>query len=109
MATPEPGLDRHEWESELGALEAELADAPREALPELHDLVERMLRERGYAPDDPVANDGDDPEVLREYLAARETAARVERGDDVGPGDVAAAVIGLRAIFDHLVAQHPAP
>ena len=106
----EPGLDRHEWESELSALEPELDDAPREALPELLGLVERMLDERGYAPDDPVAGDGDEPEILAEYRAARETATAVERGgDDVGPGDVAAAVNGLRAVFDHLVAERRAP
>jgi hypothetical protein len=69
-----------------------------------------MLVERGYPPDDPVANDGDDPEVLAEYRAARETTLLVERGvDDVGPGDVAAAVNGLRAVFDHLVADRSAP
>src|ERR671935_40443 len=44
----EPGLDRHEWESELSALEPELETGPRDALPELADLVERMLLERGY-------------------------------------------------------------
>lgn len=110
MSTREPGLDRHEWESELQALEPELEDSPGEALPELQSLVERMLAERGYAPDDPVANDGDDPEVLIEFRAARETTLALERGDrDVGPGDVAAAVLGLRAVFDHLVAARSAP
>jgi uncharacterized protein (UPF0297 family) len=107
----EPGLDRHEWEGEFQALEPELEDAPREALPELLGLVDRMLDERGYAPNDPVAGDGgDEPEILAEYRAARETANAVERGgDDVGPGDVAAAVNGLRAVFDHLVSERQAP
>src|SRR5918998_1711158 len=34
-AMQEPGLDRHEWESELQALEPELEDDPLGALPEL--------------------------------------------------------------------------
>ena len=105
----EPGLDRHEWESELQALEDELRDAPAEALPELGDLVERMLVERGYDIDDPVAREGEEREVVAEYLAARETSDRVERGEDVGPGDVAAAVNGFRAVYDYLVEERAAP
>jgi hypothetical protein len=30
----EPGLDRHEWEAEMSALEEDLATGPDEALPE---------------------------------------------------------------------------
>jgi len=50
----EPGLSRHEWESEWVSLEEQLEDSPVDVLPELDDLVERMLNERGYAIDDPV-------------------------------------------------------
>jgi hypothetical protein len=109
MTTPEPGLDLHEWVSELEALEPELEDAPADALPELHDLVSRMLAERGYDVTDAVADDGEDPEILAEFRAAHETTRAVERGDDVGPGDVAAAVNGYRAVFDYIAAERPAP
>jgi hypothetical protein len=34
------------------------------------------------------------------FAAARETADRIERGEDVDPGDVGAAVENLRAIRD---------
>ncbi len=103
MSTPDPGLDRHDWESELETLEPELQDAPAEALSELADLVERMLAESGYDLADPVARDGAEREVVAEYLAARELSDRIERGEDgVGPGDVAAAVNGFRALFDYL-------
>lgn len=105
----EPGLDRHEWESEFAALEPELEDSPRDALPELRALVDRMLDERGFALDDPVVDDGDDPEILAEYRAARDLAHALERGDDVPPGDVAAAVNGLRAVFDYLIAERSPP
>lgn len=108
MAT-EPGLDRHDWESEFAALEPELEDSPREALPELLALVDRMLEERGYAPDDPVADDGDDPEILAEYRAARDTANALERAEDLSPGDVAAAINGLRAVYEYLIAERSAP
>jgi hypothetical protein len=53
----EPGLDRHEWESRWQSLEEELEDSPRDVLPELDELVEQMLNERGYAIDDPVARE----------------------------------------------------
>ena len=95
----EPGLDRHEWASELQALEPELRDDPVDALPELADLVERMLVARGYDVNDPVVREGDDREVVAEYLAAREISDARERGDDdVGPGDVASAISGLRSL-----------
>ena len=109
MSAQEPGLDRHEWESELQALEPELQDAPAEALPELDELVARMLVERGYDAGDPVAAQGDDPEVLAEFRAARETTRALERGDDVAPGDVAAAVNGYRTVFAYLVEERAAP
>src|ERR687887_98345 len=85
----EPGLDRHEWESELEALEAELAESPLEGLQELDGLVTRMGEER---------------EVVTEYVAAHEIAQAVEREtEDISPGDVGAAINGFRAVFDHLV------
>ena len=100
----EPGLDRHEWESELQALEPELEESPVEGLSELDALVARMLEETGYDLGDPVALEGEEREVVAEYLAAHEIAQAVERGtDDISPGDVGAAINGFRAVFDHLV------
>ena len=93
----------------MQALEPELADAPADALPELHALVERMLVERGYHLGDPVGEDGDDPEVLAEFRAARDTMRMLERGEDVGPGDVAAAVNGYRTVYDHLISERSSP
>jgi hypothetical protein len=102
----EPGLDRHEWESEMEALEDQLVESPAEALPELDGLVARMLEESGYDVGDPVAREGDDREVVAEFLAAREITRLSERGsEEVGPGDVAAAINGYRAVFDHLVSS----
>ena len=106
----DPGLDRHEWESELQALEPELEDDPVDALPELADLVERMLVARGYDVNDAVARDGEDREVVSEYLAAREIADAVERASaDVGPGDVAAAINGLVSLYEYVVGERRAP
>jgi hypothetical protein len=104
----DPGLDRHEWESEMQALEEELEEAPAETLSDFVDLVERMLAERGYDLNDPVARAGEDREIVAEYLAAREVSDRVERGEDVGPGDVASAINGCRSLYAFLVEEHPA-
>jgi hypothetical protein len=99
----DPGLDRHEWETEWQALEPELEDAPAETLPELCDLVERMLVARGFPINDAVADDGIEPDLLVEYRSAREVALRLERGDDVDPGDIGEAIGNLRDIYAQLI------
>jgi hypothetical protein len=110
MAMVDPGLDRHEWESELRALEPDLEDAPAEALSELADLVERILNARGYDVTDPVAREGEDREVVADYRAAREISDAVERDDDaVGPGDVGAAVSALRDLAEYLLDERRTP
>jgi hypothetical protein len=103
----EPGLDRHEWEGRWQSLEEELEDSPRDVLPELDLLVEQMLEERGYAVGDPVARQGDDREVVAEFLAAREITQLASADPDaVSPGEVAAAVNGYRSIYDYLLEEH---
>jgi hypothetical protein len=48
--------------------------------------------------------EGDEPEVVAEYLAAHEITQEAERGSgELSPGDVAAAVNGFRAVYEHLV------
>ena len=102
----EPGLNRHEWESEMASLEEDLHDDPGGALSELDDLVGRMLEETGYDVADPVVRAGEEREIVAEFLAAREIKEAYERGsDDLSPGDIAAAVNGYRAIFDYLVSS----
>jgi hypothetical protein len=105
----EPGLDRHEWESELAALEDDLRDDPAAALPELDDLVARMLAETGYDIGDPVVRAGEERELVAEFLAARELKDAYERGsDELSAGDVGAAINGYRAIYDYLVENRAA-
>ncbi len=102
----DPGLNRHEWESELASLEEGLSNSPAEALHELDDLVRRMLEEAGYDLGDPVAREGEEREVVAEYLGAHEIAQAVEGGStEISPGDVGAAVAGFRALFDYVVAE----
>jgi len=92
----------------MQALDEDLHTDPAQALPELADLLQQMLGDGGYALDDPVAREGEDREVVAEYLAARETADRLERNDTVDPGDIGAAITGLRALFSHIVEERSA-
>jgi hypothetical protein len=105
----DPGLDRHDWESEWQALEDDVRTDPAQALPELDGLVARMLEESGYDLTDPVMREGGEREIVAEYLAAREIAQATERDPGgLSPGDVAAAINGYRAVFDHLVTTRAA-
>ncbi|HEV8687367.1 MAG TPA: hypothetical protein VGQ84_08825 [Gaiellaceae bacterium] len=109
MSTPEPGLDLHEWESEFSSIEPDFEDDPAGALVELTNLVGRMLTARGFAVDDPVADDGEEPEILATFRAAREVSRLVESDADVDPGDVASAINDLRDVYDHLIIERAPP
>jgi hypothetical protein len=108
-AMHEPGLDRHDWESEWEALEESVRTNATDALTELDRLVGRMLEEGGYDLTDPVVREGDEREIIAEYLAAHDIVEAAERGsDELSPGDVAAAINGFRAVSEHLVATRAA-
>jgi hypothetical protein len=105
-AMVEPGLNRHEWESEMASIDEDLHDDPAGALSELDDLLARMLNETGYDIDDPVVREGEEREIVSEFLAAREITQAYERGsEELSPGDIAAAVNDYRELFDYLVSN----
>ena len=105
----DPGVDRHEWEGEMASLDEELRDDPTSALPDLDALVERMLEDSGYDLSDPVVREGDEREIVAEFLAAREIKDAYERGSEgLSAGDIAAAINGYRAIFDYIVSTRAA-
>jgi hypothetical protein len=100
----EPGLDRHEWESRWSSLEEDLEDSPRDVLPELDELVQEMLEERGYAIEDPVVREGNGRDVVADFLAAREiTRLLAGDADAVSAGDVALAVNNYREVYEFLL------
>ncbi|MBA2615462.1 MAG: hypothetical protein H0U90_06740 [Actinobacteria bacterium] len=99
----DPGLDRHNWQTEWEQLEDDLKDAPAETLPEIGDLVERMLRERRFPLDDAVADDGIELEVLANYRSAREITTQVERGENVDPAEIGQAIHNFRDIYEQLI------
>lgn len=102
-AMRDPGLARHDWETEWAELEEDLEDSPREALSEVGDLIERMLEEQGIPIHDEVADDGIPHEVVADYVEARRITESVEKGEDVDPGDVGSAIRLYRELYDFLI------
>ena len=102
----EPGLDLHEWQSVWASVAEDKDAAPDAALSQFADVVERMLRSRGYNVEDPVEVTGDEPELVRTYLSALEAAERAELGE-ASRAEVESAIEDLQEVFDTLVAERP--
>ena len=101
-AVRDPGVDRHEWETEWQGLEPLVADSPAEALPEVDHLVARMLEAHGYPLDEEHEFEAPEEEVMKEFLEARRVTGLVEAGEAVDPGDIGAAVAGYRNVYGYL-------
>jgi hypothetical protein len=102
MSQNEPGLELHDWETRWSELDEQLAEDPAGALPDACDFVERVFVESEID-----ATGGENDELTAGYMAARETSDRIERGDEVDPGDIGAAIENLRAIYETLRATRP--
>lgn len=100
--TLDPGLDRHEWETEFAQIEEGMRDDPFDALPALTELVERMLTARGYE----LAAAFDEDGIVHEFVDAQGVAAQREQAD---PGDVADALGKLVALYRFLDDERRAP
>jgi hypothetical protein len=107
-AVRDPGLDRHEWETEWQGLEPLVADSPAEALPEVDDLVGRMLEAHGYLLDEEHEFEAPEAEVVKEFLEARRVTRLVEAGERVDPGDVGAAIASYRNVYHYVTERYVA-
>jgi hypothetical protein len=106
----EPGLDLHEWQTRWEELQELAADEPAETLPEIVRFVRGMLEnDRRFDLANPVVEEGEDPEIVRNFLAAEDTALRIESGADLEQADVQAALDDLREIYEYVVADRAAP
>jgi hypothetical protein len=105
----EPGLDKHLWESWWQQFDEDVQTSPGEALPELDSLIAQMLEARGYALDDRVVREGDDRDVVADFLAAREITRAVERGNEVDPEDIETAIENYRELYEYLIEDRAAP
>ena len=104
MSEATQGDDRHAWESEYAGLEEDLRTGPLEALPELLDLVERMLDAAGQAAPQPGGTPERDVDVALER--AEEVIRRYEAGLPVGNDDAFQAGAELRELYKALLG-HP--
>jgi hypothetical protein len=95
----EPGLDKHEWESEWSDLEERLRDDPADALFELDDLIARMLESRGLPLRERDGETETEPETVREFTEARRITELVGAAEDVDPGDIAHAINSYRELY----------
>lgn len=108
--TWEPGLDIHEWESEWASLEDDLADSPETALPVVHELITRMLRERGILDENLVVAEGADPDWHRTWEAGRDLVAVIDDpGVEVDPQDILDQLDEDRDLFEALIRERAAP
>jgi hypothetical protein len=106
----EPGLDLHEWESEWASLEEDMADSPEQALPYVHELITRILKERGILDESLVATEGADPELIRPWEAGAELVGKLDdSGEDVEREDVVEAIENYRLLFETLVTERAPP
>ena len=105
----EPALDRHLWESWWAQFDEDVQTSPAEALSELDRLVEQMLDARGYAIDDPVVREGDDRDVVADFLGGREITRALEAGNDVDQEDIDTAIENYRDLYEYLIEERPAP
>lgn len=106
----EPGLDVHEWQSEWASLEDDIADSPEAALPSVHELITRMLRERKVLDESLVGLEGADPDWARTWEAGRDLVARLEDpGLEVDRQDVVDQIEEYRALIEALFAERAAP
>jgi hypothetical protein len=97
-----PGVDEHTWESTWASIEEDAADDPDGALSQFADLVQHVLATSGYHLVDPVAAQGEDPEVVVAYRSARDTAERAELGA-ASRSEVEQAIADLREVFTAIV------
>jgi hypothetical protein len=105
----EPGLDKHLWESWWQQFDEDVQTSPAEALPELDGLIAQMLEARGYAIDDPVVREGDDRDVVADFLGAREITRAVEQGKEIEVEDIETAIGNYRELYEFLIEDRAAP
>ena len=54
-------------------------------------------------------SEGDDREIVAEFLAAHEITQQINNDEEVDPGDVASAVEGYRSLYEYLIEERAPP
>jgi hypothetical protein len=104
----EPGLDIHEWESEWASLEDDIVDSPETGLAYVHELMTRMLKERGILDESLVLTEGADPEWVKTWQAGTELVRKLDDpAVDVERDDILEQIANYRELFETLLAERP--
>ncbi len=67
-----------------------------------------MLTERGYDLENPVVTEGEDPDLVHDFSAARDIARAAEKGE-IEPEDIETTLEDLSEIHDYLAEQRASP
>lgn len=103
----EPGIERHEFETEWEDLRPLVEESPGEALPEVDRLVARLLEAHGLPLEERPGDELAERETTREFAEARRITRLLESGQDVDPGDVAHAVNAYGSLYHELLESGP--
>jgi len=109
---PLPPADRDHYAEMWRAEQARFVDDPRSAVHQADQLVEEVMRRRGY----PVGEfeqraadiSVDHPLVVENYRAAHDIAIRVEKGN-AATEDLRQAMIHFRTLFEDLLDDRMSP
>jgi hypothetical protein len=98
--------DRRRYLREWDVVQARFVDDPAGAIGEADDLIQQVMRDRGYPVDD-FEQRADDlsvehPEVVSNYRAGHAIARSHARGD-AGTEDLRQGLVHYRALFEDLV------
>lgn len=101
-----PAGARDRYAEEWRTVQTRFVDQPREALREADQLVENVMRDRGYPMSDfeqrAADISPDHPQVVDNYRIAHGIAARSERGE-VSTEDMRQAMVHYRTLFNDLL------
>ena len=99
----EPGLDRHEWETEFADLDERIRDDPTDGLFELDELVARIMQANGIPLIEQDGATETEPETVRSFAEARRITQQLGAGEDVDLGDIALAINNYRELYAGLL------
>lgn len=107
IRTLEPAA-RERYLEQWGASQRHFVDEPVTAVGQAHELVQRVMRDRGYPVDEDFEQRAADisvehPDVVENYRAAQEISLRA-RGGEASTEELRQAMVHFRALFDDLLA-----
>lgn len=105
---PLPAATRERYAASWQQTQSEFVDSPRTALRHANDLVEDVMRDRGYPverfDEQAALVSVDHPDVVENYRAAHDIAVSAERGE-ASTEDMRRALRHYRSLFEELLGE----